>query len=95
MRRDCSARTRLARIEQAGHPFSVGLILAALGEADGALAIFQRIQEWYSFAIEQFRYLFPDVLGPLRADPLGCRVLHNINRDWGWEPGAGEAAGDI
>lgn len=77
------ARELLALIEEADHPFSAGLVHAALGEADAAFDAFERVSTWGSFSTEHFRYFFPDVLGPLRADPRYAEILHDVNRSWG------------
>lgn len=87
-----AARARLARIDGAAHPFSRGLVLAALGDVDGAFSSFERVQYWDSFSAEHFRYFFPRVLGPLRADPRYHRVRRDIDHRWGRDPDDGGAA---
>lgn len=86
-----AARARLARIDGATHPFSRGLVLAALGDVDGAFSAFEQIREPDSFSADHFRYFFPEVLGPIRADPRYYRVRRDMARVWGWETDAGEA----
>lgn len=68
------------------HPFLIGLVLAGLGDSDGAFAQFESIDNWSTDAdwpILAARYLFPDVLGPLRLDPRYDRMLRNMDRAWG------------
>ncbi|MDX1578321.1 MAG: hypothetical protein R3266_07540, partial [Gemmatimonadota bacterium] len=82
-----AASERLARIEEArvgpGHAFAAGLVHAALGDVDAAFRSFDRVQRWGPLETEQFRYYFPDVLGPLREDPRWERQLRAVDRSWG------------
>ena len=76
------ARARLARIDGAAHPFSRGLVLAALGDTEDATAAFERVRSWDSFSVDHYRYFFPTELGPLRTDPRFARLRTAIDRDW-------------
>ncbi|MEE8193846.1 MAG: tetratricopeptide repeat protein, partial [Gemmatimonadales bacterium] len=78
-----AARELLARIEEANHPFSAGLVHAALGEDEAAFDAFARVSTWDSFSTEHFRYFFPDILGPLRDDPRYQELLREVDRSWG------------
>ena len=89
------ARARLARIDAAAHPFSRGLVLAALGDADGAFSAFERVREWDSFSVDHLRYFFPHVLGPLRVDSRYHRMRRDIDRAWGGKPDDGRATGGV
>lgn len=84
-----NARELLARIEEANHPFSAGLVHAALGEYQAAFDAFARVPTWDSFSTEHFRYFFPDVLGPLRDDPRYQELLRAVDRRWGLDPDGG------
>lgn len=84
-----TARELLARIEEANHPFSAGLVHAALGEYQAAFDAFAKVPTWDSFSTEHFRYFFPDVLRPLRDDPRYQELLREVDRSWGLEPGGG------
>lgn len=77
-------RDRLER--ESTDPFSTGLVHAALGEEDEAFAAFARIEHWNHWPTLVLRYLFPDVLGPLRDDPRYGALVEEMNRDWGLEP---------
>ena len=77
------ARARLARIDGAAHPFSRGLVLAALGDTDDAIATFERVRSWDSFSVDHYRYFFPAELGPLRRDPRFAQLRTGIDRTWG------------
>lgn len=77
-----AARARLARIDGAAHPFSRGLVLAALGDVDDAITAFEHVRSWDSFAVDHYRYFFPHELGPLRADARYARLRHAIDRTW-------------
>jgi TolB-like protein/Tfp pilus assembly protein PilF len=77
-----AARARLARIDGAAHPFSRGLVLAALGDVDDAIAAFERVRSWDSFSVDHYRYFFPHELGPLRTDPRYARLQQAIDRTW-------------
>lgn len=78
-----AAREALARVRRAGHAFSEGLVLAALGETDPAFDAFARVTAWSSFATDHLRYFFPDVLGPLRADARYAALLAAADGVWG------------
>lgn len=88
-----SAREILDRIAAAAHPFSAGLVHAALGEEDRAFAAFARVRDWGSLSNELARYYFPDVLGPLRSGPRYRELLRRIDAAWGLEPDGSLAAG--
>lgn len=79
------AREILDRIDALSHPFSAGLIHAALGEEDEAFASFARVRDWSTFT-EHARYFYPDVLASLREDPRHRELVRAINRAWGLEP---------
>jgi len=82
-----TARELLAQIEEAQAPFSEGLVHAALGADTAAFDAFARVSIWSSYMTEDFRYFFPDVLGPLRDDPRYQERLREVNRIWGLDPG--------
>jgi TolB-like protein/DNA-binding SARP family transcriptional activator/Flp pilus assembly protein TadD len=77
-----SARARLARIDGAAHPFSRGLVLAALGDHDGAMDAFARVRNWGSFSVDHYRYFFPGELGALRQEPGFARLRVALDRTW-------------
>jgi len=64
----------VAELELSGHPFEAGLVHAALGQHEAAWAAFDRIEDWPPWQILAARYLFPEDLGPIRADPRWARV---------------------
>ena len=68
------------------HAFLVGLVHASLGDREKAFAEFKSIESWTTDAdwpILSARYLFPEILGPLRADPRYDRMLRQIDYAWG------------
>jgi len=79
-----SAAARIDPLEASGDAFSAGLVHAALGDRDAAFEAFERV-EWpsFSFATEQLRYFYPDVLGPIRDDPRYPGLLSEVDRSWG------------
>lgn len=78
-----AAKARLARIDGVAHPFSRGLVLAALGDVDGAFAAFDRVRDWTSFSTDHLRYFFPDVLAAVRSDPRHAALLRRVDDVWG------------
>lgn len=80
------ARALLHQIDETTAPFSAGLVHAALGDADAAFDVFNRVGDWGSFETEHLRYFFPDVLGPLREDPRSDELLRTVNKSWGLHP---------
>jgi TolB-like protein/Flp pilus assembly protein TadD/tRNA A-37 threonylcarbamoyl transferase component Bud32 len=76
------ARELLDRLGEVDEPFNVGLVHAALGEAEVAFEAFQKVVRWGSWPTLAVRYLFPDVLGPLREDPRYMQLLDNLAHSW-------------
>lgn len=89
-----SARVTLRRIGQGGESaFYVGLTRAALGADDTALSLFEQIDGWgrsphLAWPNLSLRYLFPQVLGPLRDEARYRVLLSEITRAWGMDPDA-------
>ena len=68
------------------HPFLLALAYASLGENERAFQEIESIKSWTTEAdwpILASRYLFPDVLAGLRADPRYDRMLRQLDRAWG------------
>ncbi len=84
-----AARELLEEMGPGADPFSAALVHAALGETDRAFALFERVDDWWTFSTEHFRYFFPRTLGPLRGDPRYTRILRRVNRAWGLAPDGG------
>jgi TolB-like protein/Flp pilus assembly protein TadD len=74
----------IGRLEASGDSFSAGLVHAALGDRDAAFLAFDRV-EWpaYTFATEQLRYFYPELLGPLRRDARYPALVEEVDRSWG------------
>ena len=64
-------------------PFPLGMLQALYGEIEEAFQSFNRVQDWSSFSTEFIRYLFPEVLTPLRKDKRFPDLIARINRAWG------------
>ena len=77
----------LSQLEVAGaHAFLSALVHAGLGNSDAAFAHIESIDNWTADAdwpVLAARYLFPEVLDPLRSDPRYDRMLRSIDRAWG------------
>ena len=79
------ARSELATIQADGSPdapFGAALILAASGDPDAACEALARVRRWGPMVTEEARYLFPDILDPLRADPRYRTVIDALDRSW-------------
>ena len=80
---DAQAGTALlARIDSVDHPFSTGLLHAAMGNDEAALEAFESVRDWRSFSTEHIRYFFPDVLGHLRDSGRVDGILQRLDRAW-------------
>ena len=64
-------------------PFPLGMLQALFGEIDEAFQTFNRVQDWTSFSTEFIRYLFPEVLAPLRNDKRFPDLIAKVNKAWG------------
>jgi len=73
----------LKTLEQSDDPFSAGLVHAALGDFDSAYQSWLHGDNWNAWSTIAMRYLYPDVLGPLRDDPLFAEIIANLDRKWG------------
>jgi len=80
-----TARTRemLGRLLEVDEPFEVGLVHAALGEQEAAFEAFREVDRWEAWPILAARYLYPEILGPLREDPRYDQLLRNMDLGWG------------
>jgi len=70
---------------QEAHPFLVGLVHLALNENEAAFAAFELAEDWRigaDWPILAARYLFPELLGPARADARFRELLQRIDRTW-------------
>lgn len=86
-KRASALRDALAVLESSQGPArdagSIGLLRAALGDVDGAFEAFEGVRVWRDFVVENVRYFFPAVLGPLRAAPRHAGLLTTIDAAWG------------
>ena len=82
-----AARARRSEFEGADDWFAVGVVTAALGDADAAFAAFDRVETWdrYWPALAG-RLLYQDALGPLRADPRYQEILRRLAQAWNTAP---------
>ena len=80
------ARELLDQLSEVDQPFDTGLVLAALGEEQLAFEAFQEVDRWEAWPTLAARYLYPEILGPLREDPRYELLLRNVDRGWGLNP---------
>ena len=77
-------REMLREFETAGDHFSAGLVRAALGHRNRAVARFRRVEDWgRDWPALVLHHLFPEVLQPLRAEPEYTEILRRLDRAWG------------
>lgn len=72
----------LAQLEDTGDLFSTGLVYAALGENEKALASFEQIKRWNTWPPLAMWYFFPNILGPLAESPGYMAVFERMKGDW-------------
>jgi TolB-like protein/Tfp pilus assembly protein PilF len=80
---DSGARALSAPAASSGDAFSAGLVRAALGDHDAAVAAFESVGTWGAISTPLFRYSFPDVLGPVRGSDRHAAIMRDVNRSWG------------
>ncbi len=73
----------LARFEQTGDTFNVGLVYAARGRHEEAISAFASVDAWDAWRTLCIRHLFPRALGPLRRDPRFDELMNEVNARWG------------
>lgn len=81
---EVAARELLALMEHAGDPFSTGLVYAALGENEKALALFGQIERWNTWPPLAMWHFFPNVLGPLTETSRYKALFEKMRKDWGY-----------
>lgn len=64
-------------------PFPLAMLQALYGEINEAFKTFDRVKNWATFSTEFIRYLFPEVLAPLRKDKRFPDLIAAINKAWG------------
>ncbi len=77
------AREMLDRLREVDEPFEVGVVHAALGEQEMAFEAFREVDRWEPWPILAARYLYPEILGPLRDDPRYDQLLRSMDLAWG------------
>jgi tetratricopeptide (TPR) repeat protein len=84
---EAGARSRLALLQAAEAPFKVGLVYAALGEANAAFEALSSAAplEWDETLY--LRYHRSSPLAGLREDPRFRELIRELDRSWGVEPG--------
>lgn len=86
-----SARAELERLEvDAESRFYPGLVYAALGDRERALEAFEQVEAWsksplLAWPTLSLRYLFSDVLSPMRGDPRYQELIRQVDLAWGLE----------
>lgn len=71
------------QIRDSGDECSAALVMAALGEKAKAVNQFADIHNWSDFSTPFIRYLFPEVLKPIREDRRFNDIIKKVNRSWG------------
>jgi len=71
------------QIRDSGDECSVGLVLAASGNTEEAMIQFSGIDTWGDLSTPFIRYLFPEVLKPIREEGQFEEIIEQVNRSWG------------
>ncbi len=77
-----AAGEALQRFQNRRDAFAEGLVHAALGRPDQALASFLAVDEWSYWPVFSVHHFYPDVLGPLRKDPRFESVRRAAEKSW-------------
>lgn len=81
------AERALAQMQETGAPPVLqGVAHAALGDVDGAFKAFSGDNLWPIGTVVMLRYWFPEILGPIRADPRYPELVRQIERRWKLKP---------
>ena len=67
---------------------AAGLLHAAFGEAEEALAALGRVSRWSYWPTLTVHHYYPAVLGPLRRDPRFGAIVDAVRGAWGMLPGS-------
>lgn len=76
------ARKILRALKDGTDRFSIALVEAAFGNYQTAINQIKMIEDWNYFNTVYLRYLFPDVLRPIRKSPKYSSILERINQSW-------------
>ena len=80
--KEAEARAVLSDLEARGDAASTGLVRAALREVDEAFDAFDSVERWAVTSTPMIRYLFPRILGTLRADSRFRAITARVNASW-------------
>ncbi len=84
---EATAHTILASLAKRSAHFHVGLVHAALGEADAAFVALERAGQFAWAETLYLRYPPPNPLDGLREDPRFAQLLLEVDRSWGLKRG--------
>ena len=79
-----AARDLLDELHASGDDFSVGMVLAGLGEQDAAFAAFDRIEQWHYWPALVMNH-YHDLLGNIPSDPRFESMLVDMRDYYGLE----------
>lgn len=65
--------------------FYKGLLFATSGDIGGAIASFKQVKIWEPYPTAIIRYMFPDILGPVRTNKQFDKIRKSVDQSWGLE----------
>lgn len=82
---DRKAGQILSRLEDEAEFFAVGLVCAALGEAEMAWEALGQVDKWEHWPTLAMHHFYPDVWASLAPDPRWRELMSDLRRGWGFE----------
>ena len=77
------AAALLDDFERSDDAYAAGVVRLAMGQREPAFEALRRVRRWDYWPTLSLHHCYPDVLAPVRSDPLGESLYREMARAWG------------